>query len=96
MIEVECEVLLTFRNVDGESFVRVRQLYGESWYYSDNAELAGCPLAPLAPWVEYPHAPEDFVAFLEYDFHLLRPDDIGCFATGSKVLFKPGVRRVRS
>jgi len=94
VIEVECEVLRTFRNSDGESFVCVQQLDGLSWYYGDDAELDGCPLAPVAPWNENPSEPQNFEFFV-YDFHLARWDDIDRFAPGSKVIFKPGIPRFR-
>jgi hypothetical protein len=92
MTEVPCEVLCTFHNSDGESFVRVRQLDSLSWYYGDGAELGGCPLAPEAPWVENPPDEKDFEWFV-FDFHLVRRDDIDRFARGAEVIFKPGVPR---
>jgi len=90
MIEVDCEVLRTFRDSDGESFVRVQQTTWESWYYGRGAELNGCPLAPEVPWVERPPSPDDW-GFLVYDFHLLNPDDLDRFVPGSHVMFRPGI-----
>jgi hypothetical protein len=94
MIEVPCEVLKTFRDSNGESFVRVRQLDDLSWYCGDAAELGGCPLAAEVPWVENPWEPENFAPFV-YEFHLIRRDDIDRFVPGSEVIFKPGIPRFR-
>ena len=93
MTKVECEVECTVRNAAGEAFVRVRQLYAESWYFGEGASLDGCPLVPVTPWKENASPLTRTFGMFVYDFHLSRPDDIGRFSPGMKVIFRPGIPR---